>query len=147
MVYKEECRDLFSVSDDYYFAQCIGADFKMGKGIAVEFNNRFNTKGLLILNNPAYLSEYIDNEYAGDCILQDKVLNLITKRYYYNKPTYVSMREALVKMKSICLEHGIKKVAMPTIGCGLDRLSWLNVSVIVQRVFADTDIEILVCKV
>ena len=47
MIYKEEVRDLFSVPDDYYFAQCISADFTMGKGIAVEFNKRFDMKNKL----------------------------------------------------------------------------------------------------
>ena len=37
MIYKEEQRDLFSVSSDYYLAHCISADFKMGAGIAKKF--------------------------------------------------------------------------------------------------------------
>ena len=37
MTYKEEYRDLFSAPDEYYFAQCISADFKMGAGIALQF--------------------------------------------------------------------------------------------------------------
>ena len=37
MIYSEEQRDLFSVSDDYYLVQCISADFAMGAGIAVQF--------------------------------------------------------------------------------------------------------------
>lgn len=36
MTYKEEYRDLFSAPDEYYFAQCISADFKMGAGIALQ---------------------------------------------------------------------------------------------------------------
>lgn len=44
MVYKEEVRDLFSVSDEYSLAHCISADFGMGKGIVVEFNKRFDMK-------------------------------------------------------------------------------------------------------
>jgi hypothetical protein len=35
---------------------------------------------------------------------------------------------------------------MPLIGCGLDRLRWDKVRNIVENVFADTDIDILVCK-
>ena len=38
MFYKEEKRDLFSVSDSWYLAQCVSADFAMGAGIAVQFN-------------------------------------------------------------------------------------------------------------
>ena len=40
-----------------------------------------------------------------------------------------------------------KKIAMPVIGCGLDRLDWSKVSDIIKDVFSDTDIEILVCKI
>jgi hypothetical protein len=44
MFYKEEKRDLFGVSDNYYLVQCISADFAMGAGIAVQFNKHFNVK-------------------------------------------------------------------------------------------------------
>ena len=44
MIYEEEQRDLFLVSEEYYLAHCISADFGMGKGIVVEFNKRFNMK-------------------------------------------------------------------------------------------------------
>ena len=38
------------------------------------------------------------------------------------------MRLALQKMKKICIENNITKIAMPTIGAGLDRLVWSAVS-------------------
>lgn len=44
MIYKEEVKDLFTVTEDYYLAHCISADFGMGKGIVVEFNKRFDMK-------------------------------------------------------------------------------------------------------
>ena len=50
------------------------------------------------------------------------------------------------KMKKICIENNITKLAMPTIGAGLDRLSWSAVSEQIRLIFDDTDIEILVCK-
>ena len=56
------------------------------------------------------------------------------------------MKFALEKMKQICLENNIKKIAMPVIGCGLDRLNWNDVSEQIKDVFADMDVEILVCK-
>ena len=37
------------------------------------------------------------------------------------------------------------KIAMPKIGSGLDRLNWQDVEQIIKDVFADTDVEILVC--
>lgn len=146
MQYKEEVRDLFSVSDNYYLAHCISADFGMGKGIVVEFNKRFDMKNRLQVKDPDYLYRYNQHRIGGDCILEGRVLNLITKERYWMKPTIITMRFALQKMKKICLENNITKIAMPTIGAGLDRLVWSDVSKQINDVFDDTDIEILVCK-
>lgn len=87
MIYKEEIRDLFSVPEDYYLAHCISADFGMGKGIVVEFNKRFDMKNKLQSKYGSYLQKYTN----GDCILEGRVFNLITKPQYWSKPTYTSM--------------------------------------------------------
>ena len=49
-------------------------------------------------------------------------------------------------MFAYCKTYNIKKVAMPLIGCGLDRLQWDRVSAMIKEIFADEDIEILVCR-
>jgi O-acetyl-ADP-ribose deacetylase (regulator of RNase III) len=146
MIYKEETRDLFSVPDDYYLAHCISADFGMGKGIAVEFNKHFDMKHNLQTKYPDYINEWHKHRYLGKCIVEGRVLNLVTKERYFHKPTYESMANALYEMMSMCVTNGITKVAMPIIGCGLDRLKWDRVSEMIQEIFFDIDIEILVCK-
>lgn len=146
MQYREEVRDLFSVPNDYYLAHCISADFGMGKGIVVEFNKRFDMKRKMQSKYPDYINEWHSKGYKGDCILEDRVLNLITKERYFHKPSYNSLQIALESMYDICIEEGIKKIAMPIIGCGLDRLQWDKVSQIIQEVFDDTEVEILVCR-
>ena len=146
MRYAEEKRDLFSVPDNYYLAHCISADFAMGKGIVIEFNKRFDMKNKLQGKYPDYMNEWHSREYEGDCIMEGRVLNLITKERYFHKPTYQSLTSALTAMKKICVEESITKIAMPIIGCGLDKLSWDKVSEIIKEVFRDSDIEILVCK-
>ena len=146
MTYKEETRDLFAVTDDYYLAHCISADFGMGKGIVVEFNKRFDMKRKLQSKYPDYINEWHSKKYDGDCILEDKVLNLITKERYFHKPTYKSLTTALMECREICLENNITSIAMPTIGCGLDRLEWDRVSEIIKLVFEKTGIDILVCR-
>src|SRR3712207_8532871 len=50
--------------------------------------------------------------------------NLITKGKYYGKPTYLSFSIMLEELKSQVVENNIKYLAIPKIGCGLDRLSW-----------------------
>ena len=56
------------------------------------------------------------------------------------------MYGAINLMKLISIQNGIRKIAMPIIGCGLDGLKWDKVSTIIKNIFNNTDIEILICK-
>lgn len=149
MVFKEVCQDLFTVPDDYYLAHCISADFALGAGIAVQFNRRFDLRRHLKELCPRSLSDWDFGNYvtgsSGACIKVGRVLNLVTKRNYWDKPTYKNMFFALKAMKRITEKENIKKIAMPRIGCGLDRLNWLTVTGLIKDTFKDSDIEILVC--
>lgn len=146
MKYNEEVRDLFSVGNDYYLAHCISADFGMGKGIVVEFNKRFDMKKKLVSKYTDFIRYWDNDTDKGTCLLEGRVFNLITKRNYWLKPTYETLTNALVAMKILAINNSVTKIAMPVIGCGLDRLSWDKVSQIIKSVFEDTDVEILVCK-
>ncbi len=138
MNYIEEKRDLFIIDDKYYLAHCISKDAKMGAGIAVEFRKRYPELESLSKN-------WRHENNIGECRLVNKVFNLITKERYWHKPTYSSLEESLISMRKIIKDREIKYLAMPKIGCGLDRLTWNNVRILIKEVFKDTDIEILVC--
>ena len=152
MKLREESRDVFSVPEEYYLAHCVSSDFALGAGIAVQFVSRFGTRDVLRSQFPWYERYWTERASSnkdgvfGDCLMAGRVLNLVTKRSYWNKPTYASMRMALEAMKRIALKKGVKRIAMPRIGCGLDRLDWPQVRSLIQDVFGDTDIEILVCE-
>ncbi len=62
----------------------------------------------------------------------------MTKDRYWQKPTYESLRSALEDMRAHCLQHGVRAVSLPRIGCGLDALAWTRVKDILQDVFAKT---------
>ena len=147
MIYHEEKLNLFSIDDSYYIAHCISADFALGAGIAKEIDGRFNIRAKLFDKFPNGFEYYLDeNDTNGECILIDRVLNLVTKRKYYDKPTYKSMDQALTMMREVCICSNITKIAMPTIGCGLDRLSWNRVRTnIIHQFTGMDDMEILVC--
>jgi len=49
-------------------------------------------------------------------------------------------------MKDMLVKFEIKKLAMPRIGCGLDKLQWSMVREIIIDIFKDTDCKIVVCK-
>lgn len=148
MTIREEQRDLFTVPTDYILVHCISADLAMGAGIAKEFTRR-GVKAEL-------QRKYQDDVEVGDCLVSNATgwraeFNLVTKEKYWQKPTYDSLKTALVNArinaKILALMNDDKpvKLAMPKIGCGLDHLQWVKVKEIIEEVFANTDVEILVC--
>ena len=137
----KEISYLFTVSQGYYLAHCISADFTLGSGIAKIFDEIYNMRYKLFKNYPRY--EY-DN--LGDVLLVDNVFNLVTKEKGRDKPTYYSLEGALVSMKDMMKDLDITKLAMPLIGCGLDKLNWDMVLEIIEDTFTDMDVEILICK-
>lgn len=147
MTIREEQRDLFTVPTDYILVHCISTDLAMGAGIAKEFTKR-GVKARLIEKFQG-LQGLIE---IGDCLITATTgwrleFNLVTKEKYWQKPTYDSLKTALINARILALMNDDKpvKLAMPRIGCGLDKLEWSKVKAIIGEVFADTDVEILVC--
>lgn len=134
-------KDLFTMPQGYYLAHCISADFALGAGIAKAFDSVYNMRFKLFRN-------YDNYEFnGGDSLLIDNVFNLVTKRKCWHKPTYESLREALEMMKEQLGFMDATKLAMPRVGCGLDKLSWPQVYDIICEVFEDMDIEIVICEI
>ena len=138
----EKTGNVFLAPYDYYLAHCISADYALGKGIAKEFDVIYNMRKKL---NEMY-PRTVDR--VGTALLVGDAFNLVTKKFFFQKPALETLEAALVDMKNQCIKLGIKKVAMPRIGCGLDRLVWKSenacVYKVIEKVFEDTDIEIVV---
>lgn len=134
-------KDLFTMTQGYYLAHCISADFALGAGIAKTFDSVYNMRFKLFRSYPDY--EY----HCGDALLVDNVFNLVTKNKHWHKPTYESLREALEMMMEQLDFLGATKLAMPRIGCGLDKLSWDKVYDIICEVFENMDIDIVICEI
>lgn len=136
-----ESKDLFTVQQGYYLAHCISADFALGAGIAKVFDSVYNMRFKLFRQYPDY--EY----HGGDALLVDNTFNLVTKHKCWHKPTYESLREALEMMREQLEFLNVTKLAMPWIGCGLDRLQKDQVYDIICEVFEDMNIEIVICEI
>ncbi|GGH19915.1 macro domain-containing protein [Paenibacillus segetis] len=132
-------KDLFTMPEEYYLAHCISADAKMGAGIAVQFRKRFK---LASLQERATRNEL----EVGKCYKVDRTLNLVSKSKYWHKPTYETLTMSIKSMKEICQQDSIHKIAMPEIGCGLDKLQWGRVKEILEEEFDETAIEITICR-
>uniref|UniRef100_A0A8D0GUE9 ADP-ribose glycohydrolase OARD1 n=1 Tax=Sphenodon punctatus TaxID=8508 RepID=A0A8D0GUE9_SPHPU len=130
--------DLFSCPAKNSLAHCISEDCRMSAGIAAVFKNKFGS-----------VQELLDQgKKSGEVAVLKRddryIYYLITKKKYFHKPTYKSLRSSLEAMKTHCLDNGVTDVSMPRIGCGLDRLEWNEVSLMLEEVFEDTDIKITV---
>lgn len=141
--------NLFDLPHGYAFAHCVDANFVMGAGIAKEFEeryhmrenlrNRYDTSPLLPDGSPDITIIY----YGAYPFLN--VYNLVTKAKVYGKPTYESLRKALMELADLICIDGVTKLAMPRIGCGLDGLDWSKVKPMIEEVFKDVDMEIVIC--
>ena len=140
MILNEKKGNLFELNDRYTLVHCISEDCEMGAGIAVEFKKRFGMKNYL-LETIQQVSKYYPCAIFYPFSKQG-VINMITKKKYWNKPTYESFTKSLIEVRDICIQKDIKYIGMPKIGCGLDRLQWGRVREIIQDVFNGIDIEI-----
>ncbi|KAF4514075.1 UNVERIFIED_CONTAM: hypothetical protein B566_EDAN018946, partial [Ephemera danica] len=137
---KEMQGDLFNCPEDTSLAHCVARDFKMSSGIAVDFN--------LVFGNADKLRN--ENHSVGETAFlktnRRYVFYLISKEKssYYCKPTLETLQLCLENLRDICKTLGVKKLAMPRIGAGLDLLPWDAVLNLIKTTFKNTNIEITI---
>jgi O-acetyl-ADP-ribose deacetylase (regulator of RNase III) len=139
-------------------AHCISADCAMGAGIARALDSTFRIREQ-ILALPANLR-------AVGCVVEVRrpvsegrtvsIFNLVTKATRNDLPTYDSIRAALSGLRLACDDYDrgggegdrrrVDMVAVPRIGCGIDRLEWTRVLPIVVEEFDGCPTEIRVCR-
>lgn len=134
MIIDEKFGDLFRVGENFFFAHCISADAKMGAGIARRFVREFPVLAAL-RDQPLSV---------GSAYPVDRVFNLVTKPRYFDKPTYKSLGLAMDALAAACVARGVTRLAMPRIGCGLDRLHWEKVRPMLEERFSSLPIEIVI---
>ncbi len=116
---------------------CISKDCALGAGIDLEFRNRYGVEELVE-----------QQKGVGECAYVEKkgrrILHLITKEKASDRPTYDNLEQSLRNARKICLEQNINTLAIPKIGCGLDRLEWSKVETLVNKIFGESTIRVKV---
>lgn len=130
--------DIFSTSSDTSLAHCVSADLKMSRGIALQFRRRFGQ-----------IQQLRQQEKSlEDVILlrvEDRtIFYLITKLHSWQKPTYQSIFNCLRRLKLLCEEKQITKLACPRIGCELDGLKWEEIRKMLRYIFKNSTIYVSV---
>lgn len=132
-------RDLFEMSDDYALAHCVAEDLAMYRGIAAEFVARFGGREILRSQRKKV------GEVAVLATTSKTIFYLITKRNSNGKPTLATLQKALTSLKAECGSRKIPRVAMPQIGCGLDKLDWGHVKEMIRNTFSGSGVEVVIC--
>lgn len=112
--------------------------------VLIFFRRKFNGLGKLLSQN---------QRSGGLAILENETNNgkryiyyLVTKTISSFKPTYEDFWFSLKKLRDHIRKNEVKKLAIPKLGCGLDRLDWDIVKSMIQFIFKDVDVEIVVCN-
>ena len=145
---KEIKGDLFSypyTSSDIY-VHCVSSDFAMGAGIAKVFSNKFPafvTRKAEMVSD--YAKRFSEHRIYPVLIKNTRIVNLVTKERYWYKPTYGSLQVSLHSLAVYLSNHpDTKRILMPRIGCGLDRLEWDEVKKMIEETLHDFHGEVLV---
>ena len=136
--------NIMSAPQSYYLAQGISKDLNFSMGLPALFERMYGMKEKI---EASYVDDYTDNVdiELGEAILVDNVFNLIVKENSYNKPDSDRLLDAIVNMRDQMDAKMIKKLAIPKICCGRNGLEWDDVWSMFEFVFADSDVQILVC--
>lgn len=136
--------NIMSAPQSYYLAQGIPKDLNFSTGLPALFERMYGMKEKI---EASYVDDYTDNVdiELGEAILVDNVFNLIVKENSYNKPDSDRLLDAIVNMRDQMDAKMIKKLAIPKICCGRNGLEWDDVRSMFEFVFADSDVQILVC--
>lgn len=142
LVLVEQKGDLFTSTDS--LAHCVSLDLHMNAGIALRFKSEFGHADALrkVVKQDGCSVPSVVLMY--DKPRQRYIYYLITKERYFDKPTYASLHETLLMMKEHAQANKVGRIAIPRLGCGLDKLEWSRVSADIQQMFRDCDMTITV---
>lgn len=140
MIYNEYNNILDINIDDYFIVKFISADFELDDSFSLD------EEKYLISNYPDYLSIWQKEQWDGDCLLNDKNLYLVNRKFQSDRPTYESIDKSFLLCGIICAQNDIKKILISKsiIKNDLSDFDWNKIADEIKEIFRNSDIEILV---
>ncbi|XP_068078918.1 uncharacterized protein [Danio rerio] len=128
--------DLLQTPEHIPIAHCISADYALGAGVAKQIRDKY---GVEELNTSV--------AQPGDCIKTThgprQIYHLVTKWWCRDLPTYEHLETSLIKLCYQCKKDKNKILAIPKLGCGLDKLDYTKVKEIIEKVFKEGHIQVI----
>ena len=106
----------------------------MSAGIARSFKRKFPYNFPESTNSPLFVQQVGDRS----------IYHLVTKKRFFQKPTYDSLRQSLEAMTNHANKQKVTQISMPKAGCGLDRLEWYKVERLIREICAQSNLTITV---
>jgi O-acetyl-ADP-ribose deacetylase (regulator of RNase III) len=125
--------DLFSEKTQP-LCHCVSKDYEMGLGIATKFRLIFGKPSINVQIGQIAITK---NPESGQI-----AINMVTKEKYWGKPTLNTLKACLQQVSQFCQENNIKSISMPRIGCGLDKLDWSQVELVIREILKDVNVTI-----
>ena len=118
--------NLFESKDS--LAHCMSSNFKMSAGIARSFRRKVPYNFPESTSSPLFVQR-LDDRF---------IYHLVTKKRFFQKPTFESLRQSLDAITNHANEHKVTQISMPKAGCGLDRLEWHKVERLIKEICAQS---------
>jgi len=119
----------------------------MGKGIALQFAERFKTN--LKLYKEACKSGELtvgkllavkDSDLHGERL----IINFPTKKDWKHRSSYAYIEDGLNALVALIAERNIKSIALPPLGCGNGGLQWAKVKPMIEEHLGGLDVRVVV---
>ncbi|WP_069660688.1 type II toxin-antitoxin system antitoxin DNA ADP-ribosyl glycohydrolase DarG [Arcticibacter eurypsychrophilus] len=119
----------------------------MGKGIALQFKNRF-------ANNYKVYKEAcrVKSFHVGELLvvqeddLTDKklIINFPTKAHWRGDSRYEYIESGLQELRKLIIEKQVQSIALPPLGCGNGGLDWKKVQPMIDKYLGNLSAEVIV---
>ena len=121
---------------------CVGV---MGKGLALEFKNRYPAM-FQIYKNACHTKELLPGRPMFVKGPNKSVILFPTKYHWKEKSKIIYIKDGLEAVSHYYKSFDIKSIAFPKLGCGLGGLSWEKVKPLMEQYLSmlDIDVEIYV---
>jgi O-acetyl-ADP-ribose deacetylase (regulator of RNase III)/uncharacterized protein YwgA len=118
---------------------CVGI---MGKGIALEFKNRFPDMFEDYVNRCKRMEVKLGKPYLYKRLVLPWIMNFPTKDHWRSVSTLESVVQGLRYLLNNYKQWGITSLAVPPLGCGHGQLEWKVVGPTLYRYLAKMDIPV-----
>lgn len=117
----------------------------MGKGIALQFKNRFPQNYKIYkeaCNNGSLTTGQVLVVKEDDLLHQKTIINFPTKAHWKSDSKYEYISSGLIALKAAIKENNIRSIAIPPLGCGNGGLDWSRVSIMIEEALREINCDI-----